>query len=147
MKVIQINYNRGITVLELLIGLAFLLILAAFIAPNLQKDSGRKEMNQVVADFNQHLEMARFAALRLEKEIEIDFRQGLRDRNHSISFIVPDESNPDPVLKEYVLPENIRMFSPQKGLSINSSGQVELAVPIELKSESNSLLNERFLVE
>jgi len=147
MKVFQKNYNRGITVLEMLIGLAFLLILAAFIAPNLQKDSGRKELNQALADFNQHLEMARFAARRLEKEVEVDFHQGLRDRNHSISFALPGEPNLEPVLKEYVLPENIRMFSPQNSLRFDSAGQVELAAQIQLKSEANSLLDERFLVE
>lgn len=147
MKVFQKNYNNGITVLEMLIGLAFLLILTAFVAPNLQKDSGRKEMNQALADFNQHLEMARFAARRLEQEITVDFHQGLRDRNHSISFALPSEPNLDPVLKEYVLPEHIRMFSPQQSLRIDKAGQIELAAQIQLKSESNILLDERFLVE
>ncbi len=147
MKVVRNNKQVGITVLEMLIGLAFLLILAAFVAPNLQKDSGRKEMNQALADFNQHLEMARFAARRLEKEITVDFHQGQRERNHAVSFFLPGEPNLEPVLKEYLLPENIRMSSPQEGLRIDTNGELEEVAHIEFKSERNNLLNERFLVE
>jgi type II secretory pathway pseudopilin PulG len=139
--------NAGITLMELLIGLAFLLILTAFIAPNLQSDTGRSEMQKAVGDFNQHLEMARFAARRLNTEITVDFQQELRARNHSISFLLPGEPNLEPVRKELVLPEKIRLKSPQSSVRFDPLGKAELAAQVELKSERNRLLNERFLVE
>ncbi len=138
---------HGITVMELLIGLAFLLILVAFVAPNLQQDFGRGEMKQAVADFHRQLDMARFAARRLNTEIKVDFNQELRAKNHSISFMLPGEPNLEPVLKEYVLPENIRMHSPQDSLRFDPTGEVEWTAQVELISERNSLLGERFLIE
>jgi hypothetical protein len=104
-------------------------------------------MNSAVADFHRHLEMARFAARRLNKEITVEFNQGRRSRNHSISFTLPGEPNLEPVLKEYVLPENIRMHSPQNSLHFDALGGVEWIAQIELTSERNSLLDKRFLVE
>jgi len=141
------HHYRGITVMEVLIGLAFLVILVAFIAPNLQRDSGRSEMGQALSDFNQHLDMARFAARRLESEITVDFHKDLRAKNHSISFVLPGEPNLDPVLKEYVLPENIRMHSQQSSLRIDSTGEVIIPAQIELTSERSRFLSERLLVE
>lgn len=139
--------SHGITVMELLIGLAFLLILVAFVAPNLQQDFGRSEMKQAVADFHRQLDMARFSAHSLNTEIKVDFNQELRAKNHSISFMLPGEPNLEPVLKEYVLPENIRMYSPQNSLRFDATGKVEWTAQIELSSERNRLLNERFLIE
>lgn len=139
--------NAGVTVMELLIGLAFLLILCAFVAPNLQRDSGRGEMQKTLSDFNQHLEMARFAARKLNTEITVVFHQELRARNHSVSFMLPGEPNLEPINKEYLLPENVRLHSPQSGVRFDGQGHAELAAQIELTSERNSLLNERFLVE
>lgn len=139
--------NHGITVMEMLIGLAFLLILVAFIAPNLQQDSGRSEMNKAVADFHRQLDMARFAARKLNQDVTVDFQQDLRSKNHAISFTLPGEPNLEPVLKEYVLPENIRMYSPQSNLRFNGVGGVEWTAQIELISERNSMLDKRFLVE
>ncbi len=133
--------------MELLIGLAFLLILCAFVAPNLQKDSGRNELQRALGDFNQHMEMARFAARRLNTEITVAFHQELRARNHSISFMLPGEPNLEPVRKEYLLPENVRLHSPQSGVRLDSQGNAELAAQVELTSERNRLLSERFLVE
>jgi Tfp pilus assembly protein FimT len=121
--------------------------LVAFVAPNLQQDFGRSEMKQAVADFHKQLDMARFAARRLNTEVTVDFNQELRAKNHSISFMLPGEPNLEPVLKEYVLPENIRMHSPQSNLRFNAIGEVEWTAQIELTSERNSLLDERFLIE
>jgi hypothetical protein len=139
--------NHGLTVMEMLIGLAFLLILVAFVAPNLQQDFGRKEMSDAVTDFHKHLEKARFAARRLNAEITVDFNQDLRAKRHSISFVLPGEPNLEPIVKEYVLPENIRLHSPQNSMRFNGIGSVEWVAQIELTSERNSLLDERFLVE
>ena len=146
-KFVNRSKNYGLTVMEILIGMAFLLILVAFVAPNLQQDFGRKEMNGAVANFHKHLEMARFAARKLNTEITVDFNQELRAKTHSISFVLPAEPNLEPVIKEYVLPENIRMHSPQKSLRFNPIGSVEWVAQIELTSEKNSLLDERFLIE
>lgn len=147
MKVTQKNGQRGVTALEMLIGLAFLLILAAFVAPNLQKDSGRKELNQALADFNQHVEMARFAARRLEKEITVDLQQGPRDRNHAVSFFLPGEPNLEPVLKEYLLPENIRISSTHAHLHIDRNGELQDMAQVDFKTERNGLLNESLLLQ
>ncbi len=147
MKAIRNSCIRGVTVLEVIIGLAFLLILIAFLAPNLQNDSGRNEMNQALSDFNRQLEMARFAASRLESEITVEFNQDQRARNHSISFVLPGEPNLEPVLKEYVLPEKIRLHSSQDNIRIDSTGKVLWETQIELSSLRNSFLSERFLVE
>jgi len=141
------HYHRGVTVMEVLIGLAFLLILVAFVAPNLQRESGRNEMSRTLSDFNQHLEMARFAARRLESEITVDINKDLRAKNHSISFVLPGEPKLDPVLKEYVLPENIRIHSEQSNIRIDSTGAVATPAQIELTSERSRFFSERLLVE
>jgi Tfp pilus assembly protein FimT len=139
--------HAGVTVMELLIGLAFVLILCAFVAPNLQRDSGRVEMQQALGDFNTHLEMARFAARRLKSDITVDFHKEARARHHSISFLLPAQPGHEPVLKEYQLPENVRLHSPQSAIRFDPQGNTEEGAQIELTSERNSLVFERFLVE
>lgn len=133
--------------MEVLIGLAFLLIVAAFLSPNLKDDFGRPEMSKAMADLNRQLEMARIAARRLDSEITVDFHQDLRARYHSVSFILPGETDPEAALVEYVLPENIRLFSPDQNVRFDRYGNAELPTQIELMSERNRFLSERLLVE
>jgi Tfp pilus assembly protein FimT len=139
--------NAGVTVMELLIGLAFVLILCAFVAPNLQRDSGRAEMQRALGEFNTHLEMARFAARRLNSEITVAFHKEARARHHSISFMLPAQPGHEPVLREYQLPENVRLHSPQSEIRFDAQGITEEGAQVELTSERNSLVFERFLVE
>jgi len=50
------------------------------------------------------------------------------------------------VFREYVLPENIRLHSPESFIRFDSQGKVQSIVAVELTSELNSNLKERFLL-
>ena len=146
MKTIKKKSNRGISVMEFLIGLAIVTVLIAFIAPRLQQDSGWAELNKTASEFQYHVETARHEARQQGGEITLHFRKELRSRNHSISYTLPGEPNLAPVQREYVLPESVRLNSDFEFVRFNAEGNAELATPVELASEKNSLLHERFLI-
>jgi Tfp pilus assembly protein FimT len=137
---------HGFTVMEFIIGLAFVGVLLAFAAPWLKADPGKAELKTAKEEFQYHVAMASHAANRLNTEITLVFHNDRRAKNHSISFATPGEPNLEPVFREYVLPENIRLHSPESFIRFDSQGKVQSIVAVELTSELNGNLKERFLL-
>jgi hypothetical protein len=135
---------HGFTVMEFMIGLAFIAVVMAFAAPWLKADPGKAELATAMEEIQYHVAMASNAANRLNTEINLEFHNDVRAKNHSISFTTPGEI--EPLTREYVLPNNIRLHSPVAGIRFDSQGKVESEVPVELTSELNGNLRERFLL-
>lgn len=137
---------HGFTVMEFIIGLAFVGVLLAFAAPWLKADPVKAELKTTKEEFQYHVAMASHAANRLNTEITLVFHNDLRAKNHSVSFTTPGEPNLEPVLREYVLPANIRLHSPESGVRFDSQGKAKSIVAVQLTSELNDNLQERFLL-
>lgn len=126
---------RGITLVEILVVIAMLLILASFAVPSMSNATAKAEMTATVENVEYSIQAARNTARMNETQVAVEFSDA-HAGTQTISFQAKG-SGSLPGMQDYLLPESIQLVSAQRGFEFDSRGLVENPGTIVLVSKAD----------
>ena len=126
---------RGITLVEILVVVAVLLILASFAVPSMSNATVKAELTATVENVEYSIQAARNIARMNETPITVQFDQAGAG-TQTISFRAKGSAN-TPGIQDYLLPEGIQLVSGQGGFEFDSRGLVEIPGTIILVAKAD----------
>lgn len=114
---------RGITLVEILVVIAMLLILASFAVPSMSNATAKSELKATVENVEYSIQAARNTARMNETPVALQFTDA-NAGTQTISFQAKG-SGKLPGMQDYLLPESIQLVSDQGGFEFDSRGLVE----------------------
>lgn len=144
------SLHLGITVPEVLLILAVILVLLSFAAPTLTGATAKAELKDATAGMDLGIRMARSTARRLDTVVIMHLHNDRKARNHSVTFSMPDLPLDAPeaaMLVDYHLPESVRVETNGHDVRFDGRGLVEEPVQIALVSLHDDELYERMLID
>ena len=142
--------SHGISVVEILIGLAMLVVILSFATPTLSNVTAKAKLMNAVENMEFSIRIARNTARRLESDVIMHIHNDRRLEKHSITFSVPGNkstTSPADMLQTFEFPESIRVVTESQNISFNQHGLVQPAVPLMLVSSQHDEVNHRFLID
>jgi len=140
MKIPAQPCNAGITVIELLLVMATVLILTAFASPIWNFVSGGTDLDRAVKEVEATLNIARQSTQVFRTDVIVNLHTDPLAPN-ALSFSVPSLNNPHQYLDEdnqiLTLPETIRMTADQPFIRFSTAGKVEVPTQLILASTVN----------
>jgi Tfp pilus assembly protein FimT len=147
----DINNWRGITLIETLMAIGFLVIIAAFATPSISIATARADMHAASENLQYSIRIARNTARMTESEVTMNIlEEGPDGQNQRITFTVSEQglkALAQPGLQENRLPVGIMLVSQNKYFKFNERGFVENPGVITLVSRTNESLVTNFPVE
>ena len=117
---------RGITLVEILLVVALLIIIAAFALPSAGTASARAEMNAAVENLAYSIDTARNVARLTESSVNLSITPSTDDLTHVISFSGSDHSGQRlPGMQEYRLPDAIELTASRDRFVFDRRGLVD----------------------
>ena len=141
--------SRGISVLELLIGLGVLTVILSVSAPTLNKTTARADMQSALKNLELSIQLARSAARQLETDVVLHLETDPRARHHTITFSVPKREpklNSVALFEDYVFPADIRLDAESNTVRFNYQGEIESPIKLRLVSNLDDNLTQRLLI-
>lgn len=126
---------RGITLVEILVVIAMLLILASFAVPSMSNATAKSELKATVENVEYSIQAARNTARMNETPVALEFTDA-NAGTQTISFQAKGSGNL-PGMQDYLLPESIQLVSDQGGFEFDSRGLVENPGTIILVSKAD----------
>ena len=142
--------ERGITVLEILIGLGLLVVLLSFATPSLSGATARAELRAAVENMEFSIRAARTTARQLNTDVIMHVRQEHGEQHHSISFSMPAlarEAELSDMLQTFTFPQDIRVVASEDDIRFDFRGMVDAPVQVLLVSNQDVDINQRLLIE
>ena len=143
-------FQRGVSVLEVLIGLGLLVVLLSFATPSLSGATAKAELKASVENMEFSIRAARTTARQLNTDVIMHVQQGRHEKHHSVSFSMPalaPTSDLSTMLQTFTFPENIRLVSSEDSIRFDFHGMVDVPVQILLVSSQDDAVNQRLLIQ
>jgi type II secretory pathway pseudopilin PulG len=145
------NNCRGITLIEILLILGFLVIITSFAAPLFSNASARAEMRVASENLQYSIRIARNTARMTESKVTMNIlEEGQGGQGQRITFSVSGpgrKAHGQPGLQEDRLPENIKLVSDYRSFEFDGRGIVQHPGVITLVSRTDDSLITSFKVE
>lgn len=141
--------HLGITVPEVLLVVAVILVLLSFAAPSLTGATARAELKDATAGMDLGIRMARSTARRLDTVVIMHLQNDRKARLHSVTFSMPElplDAAEAAMLVDYHLPESVRLETNGHDVRFDGRGIVAEPVQIALVSLHDDDLYERLLI-
>ena len=126
---------RGITLVEILVVIAMLLILASFAVPSMSNATAKADMTATIENVQYSIQAARNTSRMNETPVAVRI-SAANAGTQTISFQAKGSGNP-PGMQDYLLPDSIQMVSDQGGFQFDSRGLVENPGTIVLVSKAD----------
>jgi Tfp pilus assembly protein FimT len=137
MKILAPSRNTGITVIELFLAMAAVLIFTAFVSPIWSFVSGGTDLERAVEQVEATLSSARESTQVFRTDVVVHLHTDPLAPN-ALSFSVPSLNNLHQYLESdnqmFALPETIRMTADQPVIRFNTDGKVEVPIQLTLAS-------------
>lgn len=139
---------QGISILEILIIVSLMLVVMAFASPSLNRVHAKADLKAAVDQVESSILIARQTARRLNSDVIMRLHASKRDKQNSISLVVPALEKPHERLpQDTVLPEGIRLVTSQHTVVFDAQGAVEEPVYFSLVSMNDEAVTKRMLIQ
>lgn len=142
--------SRGVSVLEILIGLAVLVLVISFAVPSFESTTAKAELRVALENTEFLIRSGRNTARILETDVTMHLNSGRHLERHSITFSFPTRSTTDDIgtsIQDYQLPPGVRIVSDETEVHFDSSGLVETPARLMLVSSADEDVMERLLIQ
>ena len=139
------RYARGITLVEILIGLGILVIILSFAVPSVGGAAARAEIMAAQENLEYSIEAARKAARRAESPVRLNFvrNPGAGSVRIKASYDRVTDAGHMPLGNDYTLPGDIGLVADSDHLVFDSRGLVDRPGSITLVSKLDDTLTSR----
>ncbi len=144
------RFERGITVMEVLIALGLLVVLVSFASPTLSGATARAELKAATENVDLSVRMARSAARQFSTPVVMQIVEDTRTHEQVITFAMPEAAENAVAISgllDYQLPESVRWESKLPDVSFDDRGMVKRPLQVELVSLLDDDLTHRLVVE
>lgn len=138
---ISLSRSRGVTLIEILLVIALLVIVLSFAIPTMSNATAKADMMATVENVEYSVQSARNTARLLESGITIDFKNYAGEQAQVISFS-PAKPGSNVGIPEYRLPEDIELVSDQESFVFDERGLVQNPGRIILVSKVDESVTE-----
>ena len=129
----SLHRSRGVTLVEILLVIALLVILLSFAIPSMSGATAKADMMAAVENVEYSIETARNTARMNESGITVDFKTYAGEQAQVIAFS-RTKSGANAGIQEYRLPEDIELVTNQKNYVFDERGLVATSGTITLVS-------------
>jgi len=141
------RYNRGISIVEVLIGASMLVVLAAFLSPIFSQNQGKAELSQAVERVQKTVSQAQQTARLNHSNVIMQFKSGKDAQQDSITLTVPAQKTQARQVDEVIeFPEGVRLISERPQIHFDFRGEVDQPTKLMVVSNSTEELTERLLI-
>lgn len=135
-KPVSLSRARGITLVEILMVIALLVVILSFAIPTMGSAAAKAEMQAAVENVTHSVEAARNAARLGESRVELTFKTYAGEPSQTLSF---ERSNSKRTadIPDYRLPDDIELVSDQASFAFDGRGLVETPGTITLVARSD----------
>jgi Tfp pilus assembly protein FimT len=145
-RIPNISRAKGITLVEILLVVALLLIVLSFAIPSMSGASTRAEMTATLENVEHSIQMARNMARMNEASVDIRFEPASGEEMRVIAFETAKSKN-NFGLMDYTLPESIVLKADQNDFTFDEKGLVEKPGRITLVARSDKTIEASVEVE
>ena len=142
--------SRGVSIVEILMALAVLVIILSFASPSLSSTSAKAELKTAVENMEYSVRMAKTTARQLESDVVMHFKNNPSEKVHSISYSYPSRNsnlNSVGLLQEYKFPQGVRLITDAKSVHFDYRGMVEKQALLMLVSNHDDDINKKLVIE
>jgi len=141
------RYNRGISIVEVLIGASMLVVFAAFLSPIFSQNQGKAELSQAVERVQKTGSQAQQTARLNHSNVIMQFKSGKDAQQDSITLTVPAQKTQARQVDEVIeFPEGVRLISERPQIHFDFRGEVDQPTKLMVVSNSTEELTERLLI-
>ncbi len=137
----SLSRSRGVTLVEILLVIALLVIVLSFAIPTMGNASARAEMQVAVENVTYSVKMARNTARLGEDRVELAYGTRAGEPSQTLSFNRPDSGRGTDIA-DYRLPDSIELVADQASFLFDERGLVENPGTITLVSRDDESLTE-----
>ena len=142
--------SRGISILEILIGLGVLVLITSFAVPSFNNMAAKAELRVVLENTEFMVRAGRNTARMLETDVTMHLNSERHLEQHSITFSLPQKSATSAIstsIQDYQLPPGVRILADETEVHFDSRGLVETPVQLLLVSSADEDVTERLLIQ
>ena len=121
------SQSKGITLIEILLGLGLVIILLSFAMPSVSSALGKAEMKSTLENVRYSLDSARRTARTTETVVSLDISTSGQETIQTISYSSPDNDASANKLQsqEFSLPPEILLISDHDSFLFDARGKVQ----------------------
>jgi type II secretory pathway pseudopilin PulG len=138
---VSLSRERGITLVEILLVIALLVVVLSFAIPTMGNASAKAEMQVAVENVTYSVKMARNTARLREDRVELAFRTLAGEPSQTLSFNRPDSGRGTDIA-DYRLPDSVELVADQASFLFDERGLVENPGTITLVSRNDETVTE-----
>lgn len=117
------SHSRGITLIEILVGIAVLVVLVSFALPSVSTAALRAEMTAAQENVTHYVEAARVLARTNERPVTLVIRQATGDQARTLHLNqATDTADEPPLMQDFSPPESIILVADRDSYSFDSRG-------------------------
>ena len=133
---VSLSRERGVTLVEILMVIALLVVILSFAIPTMGSAAAKAEMQAAVENVTHSVEAARNVARLGESRVELTFKTYAGEPSQTLSF-VRDNAKRTTEIPDYQLPDDIELVSDQPSFVFDGRGLVEIPGTITLVARSD----------